>query len=265
MADDQRIRPNVQGRTRLLQALAAVAPAHVIDPGALGEYAQLVAEHGRPYADRQLTEVAAHLAAGCSDCAADLQEMIEMAGDDESAPPDQAGFAAVPPRPQNDPGVSAPPRLTDDSGIHARDLPDPRLAEAEAERQRQLRTWRERLLIVAAVAVLLIGLSLIGMAYLASGPQQAPRLDLAPQPAATAGQTAPTSQPAPAVPPVQPASPGFAAPSGMSCPSTHPIKGNRSSGIYHVPGGSLYDATRPEQCFAQPSDAEAAGYRRSQR
>ena len=243
MADDQRIRPNVQGRTRLLQALAAVAPAHVIDPGTLGEYAQLVAEHGRAHADGQLLEVAAHLATGCTECAADLREMIEMAADDESAPP----------------------RVTDDSGIHARDLPDPRPAEAEAERRRHLRKWREWLLIAAAVAVLLIGLSLIGMAYLASGPQQAPRLELAPQPAATAGQTAPTSQPAPAAPPVPPASPGFAAPNGMSCPSTHPIKGNRSSGIYHVPGGSLYDATRPEQCFAQPSDAEAAGYRRSQR
>lgn len=253
MADDQRIRPSVQGRTRLLQALAAMAPAHVIDPGTLGEYAQLLTEQSRPTADRELPDVAAHLAAGCDACAADLQDLIEMAADDQSASPgriDVVGLAAE----QSPPiGMSALPQALDDSGIHARDLPDPVAAEAEAERRRQVRRWRERLLIAAAVAVLLMGLSLIGLAYLQSGSQQTPRVELAPQPAATAGQ------------PAQPGSPGFAPPTGADCPSSHPIKGNRSSGIYHVPGGGLYDATRPEQCFAQPSDAEAAGYRRSQR
>jgi hypothetical protein len=35
--------------------------------------------------------------------------------------------------------------------------------------------------------------------------------------------------------------------------------------IYHLPGDEFYDRTQPEDCFAAPSDAEAAGYRRSQR
>ena len=35
--------------------------------------------------------------------------------------------------------------------------------------------------------------------------------------------------------------------------------------IYHPPGGEFYEPTRPEDCFASPADAEAAGYRRSQR
>ena len=268
MADDQRIRPTVQGRARLLQAVAAVPPAHVIDPGALGEYAQLVAEFGGTYAEGQAPDVAAHLATGCPACTDDLLELLELARDEN-----HVGFE------------SPPARTGDDSGIHLRDLPDPRhdeahaearsaearaeaaahAAEVEAARRQQARKWRERLLIAAAVAVLLMGLSLIGLAYLASGSRETPRLELAPQPPATTGPAAPATQPAPSGPPAAPGTSGFAPPDGMNCPATHPIKGNRNSGIYHLPGGGLYEATRPEQCFAQPSDAEAAGYRRSQR
>jgi hypothetical protein len=54
-----------------------------------------------------------------------------------------------------------------------------------------------------------------------------------------------------------------------TCPATHPIKGNSAGRqasrpvdpIYHVPGSRYYDATDPEECFATPADAEAAGYR----
>jgi hypothetical protein len=35
--------------------------------------------------------------------------------------------------------------------------------------------------------------------------------------------------------------------------------------FFHLPDGDFYDATRTEECFASPSDAEAAGYRASQR
>jgi micrococcal nuclease len=45
------------------------------------------------------------------------------------------------------------------------------------------------------------------------------------------------------------------------CPPNAPIKGNASSGIYHTPNDAYYDATHPEECFATPQDAEAAGYR----
>ncbi len=45
------------------------------------------------------------------------------------------------------------------------------------------------------------------------------------------------------------------------CPASHPIKGNASSGIYHVPGDAYYDETHPEECFATEADARAAGYR----
>lgn len=58
---------------------------------------------------------------------------------------------------------------------------------------------------------------------------------------------------------------GRAAPQGRDCPASHPIKGNASSMIYHVPGGAFYTRTTPEDCFATAADAVAAGYRSSQR
>lgn len=87
----------------------------------------------------------------------------------------------------------------------------------------------------------------------------------------------PSAPPSAARPAPTPATPAAGAassagsglrPSGGTCPETHPIKGNRSSSgelIYHVPTGRFYDQTQPEACFATPEDAEAAGYRRSQR
>lgn len=61
-------------------------------------------------------------------------------------------------------------------------------------------------------------------------------------------------------------------PQGGACPSEAPIKGNvrdrepdKGAKIYHLPGGASYDVTEPERCFASEADAQAAGYRRSER
>ncbi|GAA1723699.1 hypothetical protein GCM10009710_00580 [Aeromicrobium alkaliterrae] len=70
--------------------------------------------------------------------------------------------------------------------------------------------------------------------------------------------------PAPPQPPVTPTGP-VAPVDAYNCPAHAPIKGNANSGIYHVPGGQYYAATKPEQCFRTEADAVAAGYRRSQR
>jgi hypothetical protein len=51
--------------------------------------------------------------------------------------------------------------------------------------------------------------------------------------------------------------------SSGSCPSWAPIKGNADSGIYHVPGGRYYNATKAEECFRTESAAVGAGYRKS--
>lgn len=44
------------------------------------------------------------------------------------------------------------------------------------------------------------------------------------------------------------------------CPDDHPIKGNASSKLYHVPGSPSYKRTNAEFCFASTEAAEAAGY-----
>lgn len=46
------------------------------------------------------------------------------------------------------------------------------------------------------------------------------------------------------------------------------IKGNISSSgekIYHMPGGAYYDKTNAEELFKTEKEAQAAGYRKSQR
>jgi hypothetical protein len=72
----------------------------------------------------------------------------------------------------------------------------------------------------------------------------------------------PTSAPAAA-----PALTG-AAPKGSDCPADHPVKGNirdrnpnKGEKIYHLPGDNGYAQTKPERCFADAAEAEAAGYR----
>jgi micrococcal nuclease len=84
-------------------------------------------------------------------------------------------------------------------------------------------------------------------------------------------------QPAPEPPPdldapdaPAPAAAGSALPlPGGDCPESAPIKGNRTSSsgdlIYHVRGGQFYEKTKAEECFANASEAEAAGYRASKR
>jgi len=57
--------------------------------------------------------------------------------------------------------------------------------------------------------------------------------------------------------------PSRTTPSLGSCPSWAPIKGNASSGIYHVPGGGSYDKTNPEECFSTEQAAVDAGYRKA--
>lgn len=63
----------------------------------------------------------------------------------------------------------------------------------------------------------------------------------------------------------QPAKPQTQTNSGCSNPT---IKGNINSKgdkIYHVPGGQFYDKTKAETMFCTEQEAEAAGYRKSQR
>ncbi len=49
------------------------------------------------------------------------------------------------------------------------------------------------------------------------------------------------------------------------CPSGYPIKAKTASKIFHVPGGSSYDRTVPDRCYANEGDAEADDYRKARR
>lgn len=51
--------------------------------------------------------------------------------------------------------------------------------------------------------------------------------------------------------------------STWNCPAWAPIKGNKRSMIYHVPGGGSYKATKPEACFSSGAAAVKAGYRKA--
>jgi len=81
-------------------------------------------------------------------------------------------------------------------------------------------------------------------------------------------QPQPTPEPTPDVDTPNTPTPGgggSVSPLGNDCPPQAPIKGNQSSGIYHVPSGQFYARTNPEECFASEADASAAGYRKSKR
>ena len=53
--------------------------------------------------------------------------------------------------------------------------------------------------------------------------------------------------------------------SSGNCPATHPIKGKRSSGIYHQPGGFAYNRTHADACYLDSAAAEHDGLRAAKR
>lgn len=50
-----------------------------------------------------------------------------------------------------------------------------------------------------------------------------------------------------------------------SAPEGYPVKAKRTSGIYHVPGGSAYERTFPDRCYPNAAAAEADGFRAAKR
>jgi hypothetical protein len=54
-------------------------------------------------------------------------------------------------------------------------------------------------------------------------------------------------------------------PDGDHCPASHPVKAKLASGIFHSPGGQMYDRTVPDRCYRDAAAAEADGLRASKR
>jgi len=50
-----------------------------------------------------------------------------------------------------------------------------------------------------------------------------------------------------------------------ACPTSHPVKAKLGSGIFHVPGGQMYERTVPDRCYLDPAAAESDGLRASKR
>ncbi|MBV9412641.1 MAG: hypothetical protein JO148_13665, partial [Acidimicrobiia bacterium] len=50
-----------------------------------------------------------------------------------------------------------------------------------------------------------------------------------------------------------------------AAPAGHPVKAKLNSGIYHVPGGAMYDRTKPDRWYANSAAAEADGLRPAKR
>ena len=69
--------------------------------------------------------------------------------------------------------------------------------------------------------------------------------------------------PEPTAPVAAPAA--WVEPTDGTCPVSHPVKAKLGSGIFHVPGGQMYDRTVPERCYADAAAAEADGLRASKR
>ena len=58
---------------------------------------------------------------------------------------------------------------------------------------------------------------------------------------------------------------GWIEPVDGACPVSHPVKAKLTSGIFHVPGGQMYDRTVPDRCYVDATAAEADGLRASKR
>jgi hypothetical protein len=127
---------------------------------------------------------------------------------------------------------------------------------------------------------LAIGLGLLaGIAYAVAkvlrSDEPAPPKELGPGPRAipprtTAAASEPELEPEPEPAlrsepePVAPAV-AWVEPDGDVCPTTHPVKAKLSSKIFHLPGMSMYDRTRPDRCYAGAAEAEADGLRAAKR
>ena len=87
-------------------------------------------------------------------------------------------------------------------------------------------------------------------------PVPEPDVDLVPEP------VVPVAAPAPAADPVTPSTaPAWVLPVDGECPDGFPVKAKDRSGIYHVPGSSTYERTKPDRCYPDAAAAEADGLR----
>lgn len=82
---------------------------------------------------------------------------------------------------------------------------------------------------------------------------------------ASGGSERPPAQ-TPAAKRSDPAAPAWVPPDASgAAPTTHPVKAKVASRIYHLPGMSLYERTKPDRCYTSAEAAEADGFTRARR
>jgi hypothetical protein len=62
-----------------------------------------------------------------------------------------------------------------------------------------------------------------------------------------------------------PEAPTWVEPTDGVCPTSHPVKAKLSSKIFHLPGMTNYDRTKPDRCYRDGDTAEADGLRPAKR
>jgi hypothetical protein len=95
-----------------------------------------------------------------------------------------------------------------------------------------------------------------------------PELPLEPEPepaseAAVEGEV----KPIPPAPPISadPGSESWVFPVDGACPDGYPVKAKLKSGVFHVPGGAMYERTHADRCYPSEEAAEADGLRAAKR
>jgi len=61
------------------------------------------------------------------------------------------------------------------------------------------------------------------------------------------------------------ASRAWVEPSGTTCPPSHPIKAKKPSFLYHLPGMSAYERTKPDRCYRDERSARGDGFLKAKR
>jgi hypothetical protein len=93
-------------------------------------------------------------------------------------------------------------------------------------------------------------------------------------PSASPGLPLPSNSARPSTGPAASAAPSTATNAGSAaansdgdCPETHPVKAGQLGPMktYAISGSTSYDTMRATECFATEADAQAAGYRKSNR
>jgi hypothetical protein len=133
-----------------------------------------------------------------------------------------------------------------------------------------IKTHQQKIALVIGYC-LMAGLA-FGLGRISATSQAAPEIKVeeafvplndTPEPSSNQSQSGSNPQPAPGPSPISGPNPSPAPVGSIPLDCGGKIKGNISGSnrVYHKPGGSSYNRTKPEACFNTEAEAQAAGFR----